>query len=358
MSNNIEKKVISHIKKFGSMSFSFFMEEALYRNQESYYANSKKKFGDGGDFITASGIAQFFTDSILTILEKMSEQVEMHILELGPGDGRMGLKIIKNLEEKNIKYKYFFLEISDELVQLQKKNIKELFMEHVTSKKILWLKHIPQNFSGVVIGNEFLDALPFNIYEKKGKLFEKIVAIDSNERLHFKSIPCNNFGLKNKVDYLKHDFIFEYVDYSNYLKEILKNFAKGFVFFIDYGHAESEYFNLNRSNGSFRFFHQHKLVDSPFDNIGNQDITADVNFSDLYNLFYKSAFDLHLFTNQREMIVKTLNISNELSNNDRVRLNTLIHPNEMGEKFKVMIFGKEVEPISFFNKFKDLSYQL
>ena len=35
------------------------------------------------------------------------------------------------------------------------------------------------------------------------------------------------------------------------------------------------------------------------------------------------------------MIVKTLNISNELSDNDRVRLNTLIHPNEMGEKFKV-----------------------
>ena len=58
------------------------------------------------------------------------------------------------------------------------------------------------------------------------------------------------------------------------------------------------------------------------------------------------------------MIVKTLNISNELSDNDRVRLNTLIHPNEMGEKFKVMIFGKEMEPISFFNKFKDLSFSI
>ena len=117
------------------MSFSFFMEEALYRNQESYYANSKKKFGYGGDFITATGIAQFFIDSILTMFEKMSEQVEMHILELGPGDGQMGLKIIKNLKEKNINYKYFFLEISDELAQLQKKNIKEFFMEDVTSKK-------------------------------------------------------------------------------------------------------------------------------------------------------------------------------------------------------------------------------
>ena len=105
-------------------------------------------------------------------------------------------------------------------------------MEDVTSKKINWLKHIPQNFSGVIIGNEFLDALPFNIYEKKGKLFEKIVTIDSNERLQFKSIPCNNSGLKNKVDYLKHDFIFEYVDYSNYLKEILKNFAKAFFLLI------------------------------------------------------------------------------------------------------------------------------
>ena len=55
------------------------------------------------------------------MLKKMSQQVELHILELGPGDGRMGLKIIKNLKEKNIKYKYFFLEISDELAQLQKK---------------------------------------------------------------------------------------------------------------------------------------------------------------------------------------------------------------------------------------------
>lgn len=358
MSNNIEKKVISHIKKFGTMSFSFFMEEVLYKNQESYYANSKKKFGDEGDFITAPGLAQFFTSSILTILERMSEQVELYILELGPGDGQMGLEIIKNLEEKNHKYKYFFLEISDKLAELQKKNIKEFFIDEDTSKKIKWLKHIPENFSGVIIGNEFLDALPFNIYEKKGKLFEKMVTIDSNEKLLFKSIPCINLGLKNKVDYLKHDFIFEYVDYSNYLKEILKNFSKGFVFFIDYGHGQSEYYNFNRSYGSFRFFHQHKLVDSPFYNIGNQDITADVNFSDLYNIFYKSAFDLHLFTNQREMIVKTFNIPNELSDNDRVRLNTLIHPNEMGEKFKAMIFGKKMEPISFFNKFKDLSYQL
>ena len=34
MSNNIEKKVISHIKKFGPMSFSFFMEEALYKTKK------------------------------------------------------------------------------------------------------------------------------------------------------------------------------------------------------------------------------------------------------------------------------------------------------------------------------------
>ena len=66
-----------------------------------------KKVWDGGDFITPSGIAQFFTDSILTMLEKMSEQVEMHILELGPGDGRMGLKIIKNLKEKILSISIF-----------------------------------------------------------------------------------------------------------------------------------------------------------------------------------------------------------------------------------------------------------
>ena len=39
----------------------------------------------------------------------MSEQVEMHILELGPGDGRMGLKIIKNLKEKILIISIFFL---------------------------------------------------------------------------------------------------------------------------------------------------------------------------------------------------------------------------------------------------------
>ena len=127
----------------------------------------------------------------------------------------------------------------------------------------------------------------------------------------------------------------------------MKNFVKGFVFFIDYGHAQSEYFNFNRSDGSFRFFHQQKLVDSPFDNIGNQDITADVNFSDLYNLFYKSAFDLHLFTNQREMIVKTYNISNELSVNDRVRLNTLIHPNEWEKNLKLLFLARRWSQFPF-----------
>ena len=57
------------------------------------------------------------------------------------------LKIIKNLKEKILCISIFF-EISDELTQLQKK-IKDFFMEDVASKKINWLKNIPQNFSGL-----------------------------------------------------------------------------------------------------------------------------------------------------------------------------------------------------------------
>ena len=55
-----------------------------------------------------------------------------------------------------------------------KKNIKEFFIDEITKEKIHWLKHIPQNFSGIIIGNEFLDALPFNIYEKKVNYLKKL----------------------------------------------------------------------------------------------------------------------------------------------------------------------------------------
>ena len=151
-------------KNNGAISFSRYMELALYAPGLGYYAAGSAKFGEEGDFITAPEISPLFSQTLANaILPALNE--EDIILEVGAGRGRMAADILVYLKQQNkLPREYWILELSADLRQRQRTTIEETIPELL--EKVRWLDELPENFSGIVLANELLDAMPVQLFQK------------------------------------------------------------------------------------------------------------------------------------------------------------------------------------------------
>jgi SAM-dependent MidA family methyltransferase len=112
--------------------------------------------------------------------------------------------------------------------------------------------------------------------------------------------------------------------------------------------TEAEYFHPQRVEGTLKCFSNHKSSDNPFIQIGKQDITASVNFSNLASIAKESGFKVSGYTTQ-SMFLISLGINNYLKNEENEEkkvkiaqeIKQLVLPGTMGEVFKVMALSKK-----------------
>ena len=123
---------------------------------------------------------------------------------------------------------------------------------------------------------------------------------------------------------------------------------------IDYGSRAEELYDSWRRQGTLRCFFRHQLADSPYENVGRQDITAHVDFTALIRKGeeiglrftglvpqYRFLLALGLL---EEITVASKGLSPQESLELRLTLKNLIEPERgMGEIFKVLIQHKGVE---------------
>ena len=151
-----------------------FIENVLYNKKVGYYS-SKTPFGKKGDFLTAPGISNLFSEIIgiwlISTWYTLDRPKNFNIVELGPGDGSLTkilLKIFQKFSTFNQATNIFLYEKSNLLKKLQKKNINNL--------KVKWIKNFTSIKKGPIIffGNEFFDAIPIKQFShKKNLLLEK-----------------------------------------------------------------------------------------------------------------------------------------------------------------------------------------
>lgn len=140
------------------------MELALYAPGLGYYAAGSAKLGEEGDFITAPEISALFSQSLANAILPALKQGQI-ILEVGAGRGRMAADILLYLQEKNnLPKEYWILELSADLRARQKETIEVMIPEFLD--RVKWLDEVPKQFSGVVLANELLDAMPVQLFQK------------------------------------------------------------------------------------------------------------------------------------------------------------------------------------------------
>jgi len=340
------------IRSSGPITFAEYMQMALYDPYFGYYTTKLNKIGKEGDFVTAPEVSSLFGYSLAVQIQQILKETKNPIIfEFGAGTGKLCIDILTALEKcECLPDFYYILEVSGQLQENQKQLITST-IPHL-SHKIRWLTTLPkENFQGVIIANEVLDAMPVSRFMiKDSVLFEGYITIENENLQEIFQINTNN----DLEDYVKN-----YITYDNYIseanlvvrswcKELSRLLSKGAAIIIDYGFPMHEYYHEDRNGGTIMCHYQQTTNSNPLINIGNQDITAHVNFTQVAEAAFANGFDISGYTNQASFLIncKVLDFLKDFENNSLVMKNQeikiLLHPSEMGEIFKVMALTKQM----------------
>ena len=326
-----------------------FIENVLYNKKVGYYS-SKTPFGKKGDFLTAPGISNLFSEIIgiwlISTWHTLGRPKNFNIVELGPGDGSLTkilLKIFKKFSTFNQATNIFLYEKSNLLKNLQKKNIDSL--------KVKWIRNFSNIKKGPVVffGNEFFDAIPVKQFSRKRNFFmEKYYMLNKKNKIDeiYKKASGKDVSYIKEFKILKNLKFVEFPKLGlDELNKIIKKISKleGGLILIDYGYLAPQ--NKNTLQSLIRHKRNNLL-----NNLGKADITSLVNFNLLNEYFIKNNLKVKKIVTQKFFLEKmgiverANNLSKNMSFKERsnlhLRLKRLLDTRLMGDLFKVIFTYK------------------
>lgn len=342
------------IQKTGPLSFAEYMQWVLYHPELGYYSNGMEKFGEKGDFITAPEISPLFAQCIAQqMIPIFSELAHPNILEFGAGSGQLVVDILLALESVNqLPEHYYILELSAELKQRQRKKILEKIPQ--LQNKVIWLEKLPQDFQGVVIANEVLDAMPIHRFCFQENNFWEYKVDCENGILQEKLVSAEAELLKVLLE-TQCEFAENYSSEINlllpsWLASLSDCLTRGLVLLLDYGFPRHEYYHPDRYMGTLMCHYQHHAHSDPYFWPGLQDVTAHVDFTAVAEAALSAGFKLAGYTTQAHFLFGCGLMELAAKNSSSIEeswavsqaIKKLILPSEMGELFKVMALTKEI----------------
>lgn len=349
--------LIQKIQTAGAIPFVEFMQHALYMPQYGYYQNATAKFGAHGDFITAPELTALFGRTLAHQCREIFAALDAPIIfEFGAGSGKLCIDILRELDNSaSLPSAYHILEVSGHLRQLQFENIKRE-IPHLLAR-VRWLSSWPtEPFCGVVIANEVLDAMPVRRFRKTSAgLFESYITTTPQQQFIECFKPCNDALLQAHVAEILHHTVVPYLSEANlfvagWLSECYAMLEQGAVIIIDYGFPAHTYYHPDRAMGTLMCHYQHKAHPDPLLHVGEQDITAHVDFTHVAEAAHAAGFFVAGFVNQASFLLANgvLDLLTEIKDERALlaaqsAVKLLLQPGEMGELFKVMCLTKQLD---------------
>jgi len=214
--------------------------------------------------------------------------------------------------------------------------------------------------NGVIFSNEFLDALPVHRVgwdAKRHEWFEWGVAVEQGRfiwaRLTNSTILSPPSGSSRRLADLPGELLAVLPD--NFTTELCPaaekwwrsagaTLQKGRLLTLDYGMSAGEFFLPQRANGTLRAYARHKQCEDVLVNVGEQDITAHVDFSMIQVAGESVGLMAKTFATQADFLTGIMKPFWEEAEragdwtSERMRqFQTLIHPEHLGRAFRVLI---------------------
>ena len=379
ISDKLSRQIRNYLQRHNSMSFSQFMQKALYTPELGYYSNSLPKIGQSGDFITAPEVSPIFSRCLARQAQQVLEQLEhKNIIEFGAGRGIMAGDILLELEHNQQELeRYYIVEVSADLKQRQKEHLQTTLSE-AWFNKVVWLEQLPSKpISAVILANEVLDAMPIERLriEPENALQAYVCWNEEKQTFDWDYQRITDKGLQRFANQLiEHigkvsDLGYETeinLNIGPWLQSLSNILSKGLVLLVDYGYHREEFYQPARVMGTLRCHYQHRAHQNPFFYPGLQDITAHVDFTAVAEAGFDAGFKIAGYTTQANFLMGSglleMSVDAEADIGKQIKtaqqIKTLAMPDEMGENFKVIALTKQIDNGLIGFKVRDLRHQL
>jgi SAM-dependent MidA family methyltransferase len=337
----------------GWLPFDQWMALALYAPGLGYYAAGNQKLGTpgtaalAGDFVTAPELTPLFARTLARqVADVLDDCQGLEVLEFGAGTGALAEGLLAALDDLGKPVSYRIMEVSADLRQRQQERLASY------AGRVAWLDALPAAFTGCVLGNEVLDAMPVRLFHwGEDALFERGVALaDGGFAWADRPAPAELLELvSTRMPHLP-----GYVSEVNpqaeaFVRGIGQWLTAGAALFIDYGFGRGEYYHPQRLEGTLMCHLRHVAHADPLVAVGVQDITAHVDFTAMAEAAQQGGLDILGYTSQASFLMNAglAQILAGLDSSDArtyaqaiAPVQKLVSPAEMGELFKVLAIGR------------------
>jgi SAM-dependent MidA family methyltransferase len=325
------------IRAQGPQSFAWFMQQALYHPEHGYYSSGRCAIGRKGDYFTNVSVGPLFGQLLASqfseIWERLGKINDFVIVEQGAHDGQFAVDVLEFAQKRLPKFfdavRYRILEPFPILEEQQRRRFEAF------GDKIEWRKSL-EPFTGVHFSNELLDAMPVRLISDGT---EKLVGFDG-ENLVFVERPVDKAVLNQPA--------------LDWMDEIAANLQRGYLIAIDYGCTDEDF----RRTVQVRA--QHRNLYSPFDSIGEADITMSVDWRSIVERAQANGLRVAGFTDQHHFLTGIISQFGRCgspeppagdwgqsplpdSRKAKRELQTLLHPEMLGRAFQVLALTKNLD---------------
>jgi len=363
----LEDIIKAEITSGGPITFARFMELALYHPEMGYYGSGRVRIGKAGDFYTSSHASPLFGRLMVEIYLRTKAALggsPCAFIEMGAGEGHMARDFMDGLKSGYPGgYKdcgYVIVERSAAMTRRQ----KETLGEH--TPRVKWhasIDDLPEGVTGLFFSNELVDSFPFHrlhqtedslkeiyVTAVDGQLADTPGALSSPEiARHFNRIGLRlPAGMTTEVN----------LEAARWMRSVARKLGRGLVLTVDYGYPAYEYYSPERSSGTIMCYHRHTVGEDPYRLIGEQDITAHVEFSTLALVGREEGLLPAVFTDQTSFLMQAVaDLDASMKRGGATQeehekvgrgLKALMHPDWLGGAFKALVQTKDVDADSLF----------
>ena len=331
--NELVELIRRKIDNVGPQPFAWFMEQALYHPEHGYYSSDRAAIGRRGDYFTNVSVGPLFGELLVAqfaeIWERLGKIDNFTLVEQGAHHGEFARDVLASARQRFPEFfpalRYIIVESFPRLEDRQSQTL-QTFSDHVR-----WQKSLDdvESFVGIHFSNEVLDAMPIN-------LRSKLVGLDG-KRFVFVDSAHEQKTNQSQLDWIAN---------------VAAKLERGCVIAVDYGFSRDEFRAVIQVRA------QHQSLDSPFEQIGEADITAHINWTDIAEAAEKNGLRVAGFTDQHHFLTGIIAAYPEIvaEQESKGALQTLLHPEMLGRSFQVLALTKDVDlalPLSGFKFARD-----
>jgi len=347
------------IRRFGPITFADYMRECLYHPVHGYYSKAEsKRFADYYTSVDVHPIfARLLARQFAEMWKSLERPEEFALVEAGAGVGRFAAQVLDFCEAKLPDFCGALRYVAVERSASRREQAMMQSRRHAAAGHFTASPEVPARIAaGCIFSNELVDALPVHrVVMDSGAMKEIFVGFRDGKFVDvlapLSTCAITEYFAAQNISLREGQHAEAGLEACDWISEIGRRLARGYVLTIDYGHPANDLFDERHMRGTLLAYQNHRASEDFYASPGEQDLTAHVNFTALKSWGGRSGLETAGFTSQTAFLL-ALGQVNEFADlydegqseaertKARLELKTLIHPEGMGERFQVFLQRK------------------